>query len=115
IPELTDYGVGIGDQHLIPPTHRVTFEQARASLLNGAEACTRVCDWLARLERTIAINTRVSSYGLKHLAEPTIGYVTNGECNAAAVPCGFPYRLVPGSLNVWFGVSARSVRKISAE
>jgi hypothetical protein len=56
------------------------------------------------------INRRHSSYGLKHLAEPEIGYVTNGAFIAAAVHCGFSFETYPDSPNVCFGISEKSIK-----
>jgi hypothetical protein len=106
IPQLTAFGIGTfkeGDT--------AEFHRGQEELLASVEQCTKVCEWLSRLDKQKTINTRRSSYGLKHLAERAVGYVANGVFIAAAVHCGFPYRLSPGSPNVCFGISERSVKR----
>jgi hypothetical protein len=88
------------------------MHENRKRLLQSSEMCTRVCEWLAAIEKTKTINDRHSSYCLKHMAAHDLGqYVANGVFIAAAVHCGFPYRLFPGSANVRFGISERSLRR----
>jgi hypothetical protein len=111
IPNLGGHGVGIFDpaRKLSPAERAASLEAERESLLSDVEGCTRVCEWLSDLEpiRTV----KHSSYGLKHLAEKEIGYITNGAFIAAAVHAGFPFRVNPGSPNVTFGISERSLKR----
>ena len=108
IPNLNDFGIGLFDhgQGLTADQKVETLRQNQEQLLASEEACTRACAWLATVEK---IKTpKYSSYGLKHVAEKAVGYVTNGVFIAAAVHCGVPYRLWPGSPNVGFGISKKS-------
>lgn len=113
IPDLNDFGIGFFCGHRSKPAKERAqiLRRDREQLLASAEDCTRVCKWLAGLEKIRTINDRRTSYGLKHFAAGSIGYVTNGVFIAAAVHCGFRYRLIPGSPNVQFGISERSLRK----
>jgi hypothetical protein len=117
IPQLTDFGIGLYEQGrgLSPDERAEEFRRHQQDLIDSAASCTLVCQWLANLEKTKTINERHSSYGLKHMAARAIGYVTNGVFIAAAVHCGFPYRLHPESPNVCFGISERSIRKRPVE
>src|ERR1700674_741688 len=56
-------------------------------LVDDFDRAARFC---ASIEPTKNINTDAgSSYGLKHVAEPRIGYTCNGAFIAAAISCGF--------------------------
>lgn len=86
----------------------------------GSSRCVRICSatrtavaaesWLADKARRKTINPRYTSYGLKHLAEKEVGYITNGAFIAAAIHCGFAYRIHPDSPNPSFGISEKSLR-----
>jgi hypothetical protein len=65
------------------------------------------CGWLNRHKKIKRLNHRSSSYGLKHRAQHSIGYVTNGMFIAAAVTSGFRvHRCSPTSPNAWFNISS---------
>lgn len=112
IPELGDFGVGIFNQGRGKSLEerRAEREAEKRALLNSADICTKICEWLADFEMTKAINHKHSSYGLKHLAEKEIGYITNGAFIAAAVHSGFPFKVFPDSPNMCFGISERSIK-----
>ncbi len=112
VPRLTKFGVGV---YTYSKPDGLTwdgyFRAEQAELLESAAVCTRVCEWLADIAPTKTVNRRRGSYGLKHMAERDIGdYVSNGSFIAAAIHCGFPYRLKPDSPNVWFGMSEKSLK-----
>ena len=111
IPYLNEFGVGLfnGGLGLTPDERAQQLETDKQALLRSAESCTKICIWLSELRP--AKHFRRSSYGLKHLAEPEIGYVTNGAFIVAAVHCGFPYRVKSGSPNVDIGISEMSLRR----
>ena len=112
VPLLNDEGIGLSNIHgKLPKDEREQIlKETQQSLLEGSEACTKVCGWLADKEKTKTINRRHSSYGLKHLAEDEIGYVTNGAFIAAAIFLGFPHELEPGSINPSFEISEKSLK-----
>jgi hypothetical protein len=82
-PELTEFGFG--------PCRRADFERDRAAMLTPAnlDEFDRARRWLQCFPKVKAFNQTGTSYGLKHLAEPIIGYTTNGMFIAAAVAEGF--------------------------
>ncbi len=107
IPTLTAHGIGIYERNLPAAQRRKKIVEGQVELLDSEEDCTKICEWLAAKS---AIKTAdKDSYWLKHQAEREIGYVTNGSFIAAAIHSGFPYRLAPGSTNVFFGISHRSL------
>jgi hypothetical protein len=112
VPLLNDHGIGLfdGDRGRSREEREVIFREDRARLLGSEASCSKACEWLGDKAGTKTINRRHSSYGLKHLAEEEIGYLTNGAFIAAAIHCGFPYRLVHDSPNVLFGISERSLK-----
>jgi hypothetical protein len=112
LPLLGDSGMGVFDpgRRLSSKERQEQLEAEKKALLESSEACARVCEWLADLKPIKTINRRYSSYDLKHLAEPEIGYVTNGAFIAAAIHCGFTYATLPESLNVYFGISEKTIK-----
>lgn len=108
-PDLSDYGIGIDW-----PVTRANFDQHREDLLESLDDCNRVCKWLKCIDETPHFNHTISSYGLKHVAENEIGYVTNGAFIAAAIFCGFRPRFRRDSVNVWFNMSHKSIRAAEA-
>ena len=86
------------------------LSQDRERLLSSEESCSAACQWLATKAKTKTVNRKRSSYGLKHLAEDEIGYVTNGAFIAAAVHSGFPYEILVDSPNVLIGISEKSLK-----
>lgn len=111
VPGLNDFGIGVycGYQN-DPAKAAAVTEQNRAKLLNSVDAVNRCCAWLSVFRRRVTINPNHSSYGLKHVAEKDIGYITNGVFITAAILSGFPYKVIQGGPNVAFGISERSIR-----
>ncbi len=108
IPGLTAYGVGPYHAWLKLPGDQfeAKVEAERKKLLGSAAICTKVCDWLLlhRPAKAVADSPH-TSYELKHAAQAAIGDdVSNGQFIAAAVHCAIPYRLIPDSPNVRFGI-----------
>ncbi|WP_088283656.1 hypothetical protein [Kineosporia sp. A_224] len=110
-PLLSNFGIGVFD------AHRKTTEQRRDELeegraiLAGREAV--IFDTVAWLRDNVTpIKTpAVSSYGMKHVMERTIGvYTTNGEFIAAALIAGYSFKYARP--NVLFGMSARDVSRL---
>lgn len=112
VPGLNDFGIGVYRHSSKSPTEQhEELANGRATLLDRVDACNKVCGWLAQVDRIKTTGDR-SSYGLKEIAERDIGFVSNGAFIAAAVHCGYPYRITRGSANVWFGMSEKSIKAI---
>jgi len=78
-------------------------------LAAGLEGVNRAAEWLSKQERASAKSrsSRIrTSYGLKHDAEPEVGYTTNGEFIAAALILGIEVDTKSGDLNPNVGVLA---------
>lgn len=85
-------------------------EENRQRLLGRIEGFIKTCDWLTQVEKTKGIRrTTPSSYGLKHIAEKDIGYISNGVFIAAAIHCGFKYTR---EANPHFNMSPESIAAI---
>ena len=112
VPTLNSFGIGVSDLIRDERERLDTLESGKRSLLDSAEACTKCCEWLQNVEKTKAINDHANSYGLKHVAEVDIGYITNGSFIAAAIHSGFEYNVTPGSPNVTFNMSTGSINDI---
>jgi len=84
------------------------FVKERTHLRNSLPIVITVTLWLTANIGMITTPTR-GSYGLKHLAESSIGqYVTNGQLIAAALIAGYPMREAGGP-NPLFGVRKRDL------
>ena len=113
VPQLNAFGIGVFEARRKTPDNRASeLESEREELRNSVDACNKCCQWLrGNISKIKTINQRHTSYGLKHLAEKDIGYITNGVFICAAIHCGFPYKLTDGP-NVRFGMSERSITQI---
>ncbi|EMI4157302.1 hypothetical protein V6432_004271 [Vibrio parahaemolyticus] len=114
VPELTDFGVGIYDngRGLDKVQRKVEFDKNQSLLLDSSESFDKAVIWLKQVEKIKSFNSHRSSYGLKHLAEKEIGYITNGVFIAAAIHCGFKYKINPNSPNVQFNMSEKSLKML---
>jgi len=57
------------------------------------------------------INTHSRRYNLKWIAEKELDiYISNGVFIAAAISCGFKYKMIQGSPNVLFNISKKSIK-----
>jgi hypothetical protein len=110
IPTLNAHGVGAFDA--VKREYRAAYiASEQETLLRSAEECTKICEWLAQIEKTETPRPHAGSYFLKHLAEEEIGYVTNGAFIAAAVHCGFDFEIEPNSPNPYFNMSKKSIQQ----
>jgi len=83
----------------------------RAALKSDVAQFERACAWIeTHLTPRKTISRRRTSYGLKHIAEPEIGYIRNGVFIAALLACGYTI-YVRRSPNPWVAVSEMAVRK----
>ncbi len=117
-PLLTHFGMGIYfDRNKTLEERNRDFEANRKSLANAENECERACQFLTHVNARKTIDTRSSSYGLKHaverymknLAEVENPYVANGSFIVAALHMGF--EMAPshaGSPNVCFNFSRKS-------
>lgn len=115
-PELNDFGIGLfdGGRGLSAEEKHAKNAENRKILRASAAAVTNAVTWLQEnIEPTRTINTRHTSYGIKHIAEKDIGYITNGVMIAAGIIAQYPYEIMPGSPNVPFGVSEKSLKDVS--
>ena len=115
IPELNEFGIGLfnGGRGLSEREKTHALKEGQEALLDSADQCTAICEWLRQMEKIKTISRRCTSYGLKHVFERDTGrYVTNGAFICAAIHSGFDYKLIPGSPNVPFNISERSLNTV---
>jgi len=112
VPTLTDFGIGLfeRDKKLPVIEQKKKFKEEQSSLLDNTEEFERLCEWLKPIDKIKSINKNHTSYGLKHLAEKTIGYSTNGTFIAAAIYSGFDIRTDKDSPNSQFNMSEKSLK-----
>jgi hypothetical protein len=93
-PELSDFGYGLSDFEKTPEERRARFEKDRQAIRepDSLVQFLTACRWLGQFAKIKVLNKRGTSYGLKHIAEKEIGYVTNGVFIAAAIAEGFRVR-----------------------
>ena len=114
VPDLTDFGIGIYEdgRGLSPEEKAEAFLSCKADLLNSTEAFQKAVEWVSRINKAKSFNQKRSSYGLKHLAEKHIGYITNGVFIAAAIHSGFDHKIQKNNPNVYFNMSESSIKEI---
>ena len=114
VPDLTDFGIGLFEngRGLTSEEYRKKFKSEQERLIESTEEFERVCQWLYQIDKIKTINNKRGSYGLKHIAEREVGYITNGVFIAAAIHSGFKYKIYPGSPNVSFNMSEKSIKRI---
>ena len=112
LPTLTDFGVGIyaNGKGLSTSEKEIQFKEEQLKLINNVDSFHKTCKWLSDIQQIKSINTRRTSYGLKSLAERDIGYITNGVFIAAAIHCGFKFKVDSNSPNVSFNISEKSLK-----
>lgn len=103
-PLLHNAGYGYGYGELEPTA------ETRAALRNSVERFTAAKQWIeANLRPVKRIHPYRTSYGMKHIAEREVGYITNGVFIAAMLACG--YRMNPNpKFNPRFNVSEAAVK-----
>ncbi len=112
MPGLNIAGIGICDARRKDIADQESeLADGRAHLLNSVDACNKVCEWLLQVDK-IKTPSKLNSYELKGLAEKDVGYLTAGAFIAAAVHCGYAYRITPGELHITFGMSKKSINAI---
>lgn len=115
VPALTDFGLGISWHHRRKSAEeqQAIFDRERADLMN-TQSFEVTCEWIRQhLEKQKSIYSGNSSYGIKHIAEKQIGYITNGCFIAAMIACGYDWRA--DGPNAFFNVSGRSVNRAKEE
>ncbi len=117
-PLLNDFGIGLFSEHgRKPPGEKARIlAEDREKLRGSLDDVAWTVRWLgSNIEPIKTINRRHSSYGLKHLAERQgpRRYLTNGVFIAAAIIAEYPCKTYPGSPNACFGMSERSIKRLS--
>lgn len=111
LPQLTSFGYGLAHQEegMSKLEYKEAIQKAQMKLLADTESFDKACLWLKNIKPMSSMNNKHTSYGLKHLAEKEIGYITNGTFIAAAIHCGFKYKVRKGSPNVKFNMAEDSL------
>lgn len=109
-PDLNNFGFGAYDPlQKSPEQRRAEIAEKRQVMTEDQfylEGFMKARSWLRQFKQIKAINKTGTSYGLKHVAERSIGYVTNGAFIAAAIAEGF--RIERTGPNAFLNISARA-------
>ena len=104
------YGLGNGWQinHQNQTSNEVLAASRKTLRENAGRDFSEICEWLNGRTKSKTINTRHSSYGLKHIVEKRLpsGYCSNGQFILVALHCGFR---MSGSYNVCFNIAEKSI------
>ena len=105
-PQLSDFGFGPGDFCKTREEAVAKFRSDRKTIRDPRSLAqfTVGRGWLRQFSKLRSLNQRGSSYGLKHIAEHDIGYVTNGVFIAAAIAEGFKVQREGNSPNALFNI-----------
>lgn len=107
-PQLNIFGLGVDPSAKPGRVRDAEVAKERAELAEREARVYEIVAWLRDNLRPIQ-TPRWGSYGLKHLVEDQLGYITSGELIAAAFIVGYSYRY--RTPNVEFGISARDIRR----
>jgi hypothetical protein len=114
-PQLNDFGFGAHDPRSLTPEERAAYVAKNREFIRAPRSLAQFLAarrWLARFAKLKSLNTRGSSYGLKHVAAHDIGYVTNGVFIAAAIAQCFRVRRIRlDSPNAWFNIASAAWRR----
>lgn len=103
-PLLTPHGFGSYRRPDCPA------DEERAQLLEVTDEIEAARQWLARQHRIATLNQRRTSYGLKHIAERTMGrYISNGAFIAAALLDGWQTKRLNNGPNALLNISQKGL------
>src|SRR5262249_30734520 len=107
-PQLSDFGFGLTDFDKTHEERVARFREDRESICEPRSLAQFIVArrWLSQFTKLKSLNKGGSSYGLKHIAEHDIGYVTNGVFIAAAIAEGFSVQRIGNSPNAVFNISS---------
>ena len=111
-PELNDFGFGAFNpkgKTSAAIAQEIAINRKKMLEARSQDRFVLAREWLQQFPKVKGFNRRKgTSYGLKHAAEPAIGYVTNGVFIAAAIAAGFQVeRFGP---NAYLNISALAWR-----
>jgi hypothetical protein len=108
-PQLGDFGFGVYDERGKTAAERQTELEHQRTLISEPRSLAALIaarSWLRQFRKIKALNNRGTSYGLKHVAEHDIGYLTNGVFIAAALAEGFDVKRENRSPNAVLNISS---------
>jgi hypothetical protein len=113
-PQLGDFGFGVYD-----PRRKTAAEREAGLAKERNDICSPSAlaafvvtrDWLRQHNKRKTINKTGTSYGLKHVAEKDVGYITNGVFIAAAIAEGFRVVRIGDTPNAWLNISATAWKR----
>jgi hypothetical protein len=109
-PQLNDFGYGVFFGIHGHAERQARFQEDRKSIREPRSLAQFIVarKWLRQFDKRKTLCRRGTSYGLKHVASRTIGYVTNGVFIAAAIAEGFQTRRNNGGPNAFLNIPVRA-------
>jgi hypothetical protein len=114
LPQLGDFGFGVYDARTKTPAERNAELQHQREQIKEPRSIAQFLAarrWLQQFRKLKSLNKRGSSYGLKHRAEHSIGYITNGVFIAAACAEGFQVVRIENGPNAWLNISSEAWKR----
>jgi len=114
-PTLNYSGFGLFEsKNTLSSTEKlVELQKQQEKLCNALEEIQSSYDWLNDVQKNKSINTKRSSYGLKHDAEKSTvaGYISNGSFITGAILKGFNVQI--NEPNAYFNMSNKDLNRKS--
>jgi hypothetical protein len=116
-PHLGDFGFDVWDRRKTSLEMAAELARQRDDILSSASLAAFIATraWLRRHNKRKTINKSGTSYGLKHIAERDVGYITNGVFIAAAVAEGFRVVRDGDGPNAWLNISETAWNRRAAQ
>jgi len=108
-PDLCNFGFSVFDpRHKTASQQEAEFAEEREAICQPRSLVAFIATrkWLHGKPKISRLNKKASSYGLKHVAENEIGYITNGVFIAAALAEGFKVQRIGDTPNAWLNISS---------
>jgi hypothetical protein len=107
--QLTDHGFGTFIYPAAKEVLAANFKRDRETIRDARSIAAFIATryWLADFPKIKTLNQKGTSYGLKHIAEEEIGYITNGVFIAAAIAEGFRVVRIDDSPNALLNISSK--------
>jgi len=123
-PTLNSFGFGVFDSGVISKVEVAKqIVTGQSYIVENLQEVRLVASILLSINKRQSINTKLSSYRLKHWVERLFNgptsyagypvYISNGSFIVAAILMGFNIKREHGSPSAWFNVSSKSIDNVT--